>query len=237
MKRSQFLTLLPIVACPALFANGSALEYRSASAFAVDGIAGVIEVGATAALPNASSGEWLVLSLNPAPEASGEWVGSARWHVDQDNEAPDRYMAVHLDQVPSTPTGDGSSVYSNIVGIIPRSAMTELHVALMDSPEGTGVWRESPWFGEFIPVAEGSDSAFLFHKEHGWLALGRDLIEATSVYDFSMGWLQTRSDIYPFWHNLSVAGGQWQSYVLDSGSAGTNRQILSYTGSGWAQQP
>lgn len=80
--------------------------------------------------------------------------------------------------------------------------------SVLESLEETvGDWQYSGWFGwvytEHWPV--------VWQNDQGWLYLSPDDSDQLFIYDYTLGWLWTRYDAYPFMYRYSQNG--WLYYM------------------------
>ena len=95
-------------------------------------------------------------------------------------------------------------------------------VAMADAPN----WFVSEWLGTFTYTTE--TWPWVFHLEHGWIAVGSDDAQATGAwwYDLELGWLWSSSKAYSWVYQAReqtwlwyFEGSQNPRYFYDSKSA------------------
>jgi hypothetical protein len=88
-------------------------------------------------------------------------------------------------------------------------------VALDDAAADAGDgWCDSAWLGRF----HERDYPWVYHEEHGWLyPVGRGNANFY-FFDWSLGWLWTAEETYPYLYRYSDAS--WLYYLEGTGSTG-----------------
>ena len=77
--------------------------------------------------------------------------------------------------------------------------------SLFDEPDRGGGWRLLDWFGWY----DGSHPPWIRHLQHDWLLLNQDKQYGLMFYSFSMGWMWTSRDVYPWIVRYDPAGWIW----------------------------
>ena len=62
-----------------------------------------------------------------------------------------------------------------------------------DAKESAGGWRESDWFGTFIPY----DNGWLYHVDFGWLYVVQDGSSGLWAWKKDSGWHWTSQGTFP----------------------------------------
>jgi hypothetical protein len=86
-------------------------------------------------------------------------------------------------------------------------------------------WRQSNWFGVFMPSPNG----WLFHTNLGWVYAVSEDEHSIWIWDETLGWYWTNSNIFPFLYVHSANG--W--YYLNTSLSHHERSFFDYSSARW----
>jgi hypothetical protein len=107
----------------------------------------------------------------------------------------------------STGTTNATAFYNRLAALAPGlwSGATDLG----------GGWKSLPWFGYFCVAGGG----WIYHNEHGWMYAVGTSASSIWLWTADMGWLWTKSTIYPYlyrhsgaawlWYQVGTSGPRW----------------------------
>ncbi len=77
----------------------------------------------------------------------------------------------------------------------------------VQTPEHSNGWRNSSWFGVFLPF----DNGWLYHEEWGWIFVQDDLQDGIWLWKETFGWQWTTKGIYPYLYRNNTA--MWMYFL------------------------
>ena len=95
-------------------------------------------------------------------------------------------------------TNQEGSGYGSPIRFSTTASLTEWWV---QAPEHSNGWRNSSWFGVFLPF----DNGWAYHEEWGWIFVQDDQQGGIWLWKEGFGWQWTTKDIYPYLYRNNTA--------------------------------